>query len=105
MSEERTVERTIEVFCKSCGKSIKKETEICPSCGVRQQTIRSEKSKTTLLLLCIFLPFIHRFYVGKVVTGILFAITLGGFGLWWLIDFIMIICGNFTDSEGKKVTK
>ena len=47
----------------------------------------------------------HRFYVGKITTGILQLITLGGLGIWALIDLVMIICGFFTDSEGNSITK
>ena len=41
-----------------------------------------------------------RFYVGKVATGLLQMFTLGGFGVWTVIDFIMIIIGDFTDDNG-----
>ena len=64
----------------------------------------SEKKRTVALLLCLFLGLlgIHRFYVGKVGTAILQIVTIGGvFGIWVLIDFIMIIVGKFTDKEGK----
>ncbi|SNY34390.1 TM2 domain-containing protein [Paractinoplanes atraurantiacus] len=60
------------------------------------------KSWIATLLLCFFLGTlgIHRFYVGKVGTGILMLITLGGFGIWTLIDFIMIAVGKFSDKQG-----
>lgn len=40
---------------------------------------------------------IDRFYLGKIGTGILKLITLGGFGLWSVIDLIIILCGGMTD--------
>jgi len=60
------------------------------------------KSWIATLLLCFFLGVfgIHRFYVGKVGTGILQLLTFGAFGLWSLIDFILIAVGKFTDKEG-----
>ncbi|MEI6149716.1 MAG: TM2 domain-containing protein [bacterium] len=64
----------------------------------------SEKKRVVALLLCFFLGGLgaHRFYVGKTGTAILQIVTLGGFfGIWVLIDFIMIIVGKFTDKQGK----
>ena len=63
----------------------------------------SKKNFIATTLLCFFLGNfgIHRFYVGKVGTGILMLLTLGGFGIWFLIDFIMIVTGNFTDCSGR----
>lgn len=65
----------------------------------------SEKSYIAMILLCFFLGSlgIHRFYAGKIGTGILMIITLGGLGIWTLIDFIMIIIGNFKDKEGMEI--
>ncbi len=65
----------------------------------------SAKSRTASLLLCFFLGSlgIHRFYVGKVGTGIAMIFTFGGLGIWTLIDFIMIIVGSFQDSDGKVI--
>lgn len=65
----------------------------------------SKKKRLPALLLCLFLGGlgIHRFYVGKIGTGILQLCTLGGLGIWVLIDLIMIIVGAFTDKEGNKL--
>ena len=63
---------------------------------------KSDKSNTVALLLCFFIGFlgVHRFYVGKIGTGILQLVTLGGLGIWALIDFIMLVMQKFTDDEG-----
>lgn len=59
----------------------------------------SRKSKIAALLLCIFLGGlgIHRFYVGKVGTGILYLLTGGIFGIGWIVDIILIAIGAFKD--------
>jgi len=63
----------------------------------------SIKGFVPTLLLCFFFGVlgIHRFYVGKIGTGILQLLTLGGLGIWALVDFIMIVVGSFTDKQGK----
>ena len=65
----------------------------------------SEKGFVPTLLLCFFVGFlgIHRFYVGKIGTGLLQLITFGGFGIWTLVDFVMIAVGSFTDKEGNPI--
>jgi TM2 domain-containing membrane protein YozV len=67
---------------------------------------KSNKSFLVTLLLSIFFGGlgVHRFYVGKIGTGILMIVTFGGLGLWALIDLIMIATGNFTDSDGAVIT-
>ena len=68
--------------------------------------MKSEKNWLTTLLLCIFLGGlgVHRFYAGKIGTGILQLITVGGCGIWTLVDLIMIITGSFTDKDGNPIT-
>ena len=63
---------------------------------------KSQKGFVPTLLLALFLGGlgIHRFFVGKIGTGILQLITLGGLGIWALIDVIMIIVGSFKDKAG-----
>jgi TM2 domain-containing membrane protein YozV len=67
----------------------------------------SDKTWSTTLMLCIFLGGFagHRFYVGKTGSAFLFIVTAGGFLIWWLMDLIKIIKGEFTDSEGRPIPK
>ncbi len=63
----------------------------------------SDRSRLVALLLAIPLGLFgaHRFYVGKVKSGILMAVTLGGLGLWYLYDLILVAAGGFRDNEGR----
>lgn len=60
------------------------------------------KSKWTALILCLLLGMagVHRFYVGKVGTGLLWLLTMGMFGFGAFIDFFVILFGGFRDSNG-----
>ena len=95
------------IYCKDCGKQVSDTAANCPYCGSKMRAVNaSEKDWLTTLLLCFFLGGlgIHSFYTGKTTIGVIQLITLGGCGIWALIDFIMIICGNYRDGEGKIVT-
>ena len=70
------------------------------------EAIPSPKSRGVALALAALLgPFGgHRFYVGKTGTGLLMLCTLGGAGLWYLYDLIVVAGGSFQDSEGRQVS-
>jgi TM2 domain-containing membrane protein YozV len=103
-----------EKYCQECAAVINVKAEICPSCGVRQVGITTETSVKpstdnsrwlTCLLLCWLAgPFgVHRFYTGHIAIGVIQLLTFGGCGIWSLIDLIIIISGNFKDSEGNLI--
>ena len=100
-----------EKYCTECGVLINIKAEICPKCGVRQLTLSSnsmseDQNKWVIcLLLCWFVGVfgIHRFYTGHTGIGIAQLLTLGGCGIWALIDFILIVTGNFKDSKGNLI--
>ena len=112
------------MYCRNCGKEISDKARFCDSCGTpadstaqqpviniitnapaAQETGVSPKNKWVAFLLCFFLGGlgIHRFYVGKIGTGILWLLTVGIFGIGALVDLIVIVCGKFTDKQGFKL--
>ena len=78
---------------------------------VMEQEVEQEVSYAdfmTILLGCILpaligINGIHRFMTGKVGTGVLMLLTLGGCGIWTLIDLILIAPGSFKDGDGRPV--
>ena len=48
---------------------------------------------------------VHRFYVGKIGTGVLMLITLGGLGVWFLVDLLLVVTGQFTNKDGQKIPR
>lgn len=95
-------------FCQNCGAETNSAAEICTKCGVKLATAASGGSDwLTTLLLCIFLGGlgIHRFYTGHTAIGIVQLLTLGGCGIWTLIDLILIITGSFKDASGNPLAR
>ncbi|MDD3422564.1 MAG: NINE protein [Bacilli bacterium] len=101
-------------YCIKCGAEMEDSADVCPVCGFGMMSVStskldatkySPKSRLVAILLCFFLGTfgVHRFYVGKVGTGVVWLLTCGCLGIGFLVDLIMIACGSFTDKEGKFV--
>jgi hypothetical protein len=104
-----------EKYCENCGAVIDRAAVVCPKCGVAlgklkdhlEKRVRVEgasgKSRLVAILLCWFLGVfgVHRFYVGKIGTGILWVLTLGCLWIGVLVDLILIATGTFKDKDGK----
>ncbi len=121
----------INFDCPHCQQNLEAPLEMagdslpCPTCGTliqvpvkalkaeRPRTAapppeepemsKSPKSRTAAALCCLFLgPLgIHRFYVGKIGSGVAQCLTIGGLGIWSLIDLIRVLTGSFSDKEGR----
>lgn len=78
-----------------------------PEDDVDVRDVVSERSRGLALGLGVVLGWAgaQRFYVGKIGTGILMLCTGGGIGIWWLYDLILLITGEFTDSDGKRLVR
>lgn len=121
------------MFCSNCGKEIGTGVKFCQNCGTGVNTgtvpvqpqyqqpvinivntntntnVNSfgyvHKSKWVAFFLCLFLGMfgVHRFYVGKIGTGIIWLFTFGLYGIGWLLDLIIILFGGFKDKAGQKL--
>mgnify|MGYP001260106017 CR=1 FL=1 len=74
--------------------------------GSKGTSKTSDKDFFLLLVLCLLFGFfgMHRFYCGKIKSGIFMILTFGGLYIWAFVDLIIVCLGEFTDAEGKKIT-
>lgn len=104
------------MFCKHCGSAIDSDCIICPKCGKQVGELRNQqpqiivnntatasayasgagrpRNKWVAFWLCFFLGAFgaHKFYEGKAGMGILYFLTMGLFGIGWLVDTIVLLC-------------
>ncbi len=73
----------------------------------KKEVAVSNKSRLVALVVCFFFGWAggHRFYAGKTGTALMMLFTMGGFGMWWFLDIIMIATGNFRDKSELPISK
>jgi hypothetical protein len=93
-------------FCHNCGAETTTAAVICTKCGVKLSR-KGEKQWLTALLFSIFLGGlgVDRFYLGYTGLGVFKILTLGGLGVWWLIDMILMACNEIKDANGNELEK
>lgn len=66
----------------------------------------SRQKRWVAFFLCLFFGIwgVHRFYMGKVGTGVLYLLTFGLFGIGWVIDLLVLLVGGATDKHGYKLS-
>ena len=104
----------------STADEIKKLNDLLKDRVITQEEFDSQKEKLlnsstttsttdwlTLFLQTFFVGVlgVHRFYVGKIGTGFLMLLTLGGLGVWFLVDLILVVTGQFTNKDGEKIPR
>lgn len=116
------------MYCSRCGMKMDAGVSTCPRCaepvdrggqqasaaypvpgpvGAAYDLDASPKSRLVMLLLCIFvgLPGVHRFYAGRIPTGVLWLCTGSLLGVGWLYDLVIITCGAFRDGDGRRIVR
>lgn len=95
------------MVCSKCNYINEENLSRCKNCGQILYEEVSIKSWHITLILCILFGFlgIHRFYVGKAGTAIIMLLTLGGFGIWILVDIVTLILEEFKDEDNKRLVR
>jgi hypothetical protein len=112
--------KPLTMFCSNCGTQIDDKAVVCTKCGVPTHNFKAQAAAVqnpgvpaegydwlTTLLLCLFVGGlgIHSFYTKKTGIAIAQLFTLGGCGIWALVDLIMIIVGSFKDGQGRLLVR
>jgi len=97
-------------YCYNCKAETTPYATICMKCGVglknEYHPVHAEgREWLTTLLLCFFVGVfgVHRFYTKHTLIGVVQLLTLGGCGVWILVDLILILTGSFRDGDGYKL--
>lgn len=104
------------MFCTNCGAQIDDKAVVCVKCGVATHNLPGGAIAQgdvngydwlTTLLLCFFVGAfgVHSFYTKKTGIGIAQLLTLGGCGVWALVDLIMIITESYRDGYGRPLVR
>jgi hypothetical protein len=104
------------VYCARCGGVMSATDRFCHACGWEVGSSEapriptpvvnpSDRNRLTALLLCVFLGWLgaHRFYVGKIGTGLIWLFTFAFLGIGVIYDLIIIATGEFRDDRERRV--
>ncbi len=71
------------------------------------ETQVSSKSRSIALALCMFFGWAgaHRFYAQQTKMGLIMLFTMGGFGMVWFYDFVMLLLGKFKDNDNSVIAE
>lgn len=109
----KQVPKEIELNNKSIFYSVNKNLEVQKNPTVKENKVSKQKeikgikktnskSRGIALILCIFLGFLgfHRFYLGYLGWGVIYLLTLGFFGIGWIIDIFRLLGGSLKPKDG-----
>ena len=68
--------------------------------AMEQKTSDKDWIITLVLAIVVGTIGIDRFYTGSILLGVFKLLTVGGLGIWWIIDLILLVTGNYKDGDG-----